>query len=87
MGTSCPTAHTPRAVTLLQYDVVERLTGAAFRPPEEAGNNDGEGSEEGAALFEGGDGRLMMPARQGFVERGLSAWGNGAEDGQVTTAC
>ncbi|CAM9090747.1 unnamed protein product, partial [Hapterophycus canaliculatus] len=54
-----------QAQQYLQYDVVDRLTGAAFRPPDENDYND-VGSEEGEELFQEGGGILRTSQRQGF---------------------
>lgn len=56
-----------------QYDVVERLTGAAFRSLEDSDGANDDGSEEGGDLFGGTGGR------------GVYAWGGAGESGRKVT--
>ena len=71
-----PYTHLSRA----QYGVVERLTGAAFRSPEDS-ENEHDNSEEGEALFSGwrgggaGGGAAMRVQPNG---QGSSTWASGA---------
>lgn len=68
-----------------QYGVVERLTGAAFRSPEDSENeNEHNDSEEGEELFSGwgrggaGGGAAMRVQPNG---QGSSTWASGAAGG------
>ncbi|CAM9320548.1 unnamed protein product [Ectocarpus sp. 12 AP-2014] len=76
-----------QAQQYLQYDVVERLTGAAFRSSDGSDCNDSEGSEEGEALLRERGGTLRNGLRQGFGvgREGISTsnWDSGDGEKQL----
>eukprot|EP00752_Nemacystus_decipiens_P018403 g16506.t1 len=69
-----------QAQQYLQYDVVDRLTGAAFRAPDDDDDDNGDGSEEGEALLRERGGTLRGRRGRGLGVSSGDAWGGGDGD-------